>query len=184
MTSYFGQQIAAAAIAAALAVIVSWLVWFILNNIYGSKEATRWMWLVLIIGSIVVIGIFTVAPIGIRAHYDRALILVPFSGGEYSNVSSRLIFGKIAYNIALFVPLGFCLRMAIFRNTWLPALVGFGVSMIVEALQYATARGTTTTSDVLLNTIGAFLGAVLADGLMRLLIRRRVQRSKTPAGAS
>ncbi len=172
MFTYFGQQMAIATLVSCIAVVAAVALHLGLMATGRGALGRRVMWWTLTLGTLVVIGIFTVAPIGIRSHTDRALVLVPFAGGEYSNVSKQLIVEKIAYNLALFVPLGFCLRFAFSRSVPLCATVGFAVSLVVETLQYVTARGTSTVTDLLLNTLGTILGAALA--VLFLILRQRL----------
>ena len=72
-------------------------------------------------------------------------------------------------NIALFVPVGlFVMIMAGVRGWWLAVLVGFAASCTIELGQLIFLPDRfATLSDVLANTIGAAVGAVLALALLR-----------------
>lgn len=97
-----------------------------------------------------------------RSHDLRQLELVPFAGGEYSNVSTHLAIIKVLGNIVLFIPFGISLPFLTKGRIWYTLVGAFVVSVVVEALQFLMSSGTSTTGDVLLNTIGALFGAILA----------------------
>lgn len=87
-------------------------------------------------------------------------------------------------NMALFVPLGLSLPYAlpgkIRHKALLTVAFGFLLSAGVEAYQYFFSAGTCETDDVLMNTLGAFVGATsfLLHNLIFRLIRRLTYRSK------
>lgn len=91
------------------------------------------------------------------------LRLRPFSEiREAFEPDTGLLIGSIA-NVLLFVPLG-----AALRSKGLPiratALIGLLTSVVVEGAQWAVISGrTTSTDDVLLNTLGALVGHALAS---------------------
>lgn len=63
-------------------------------------------------------------------------------------------------NIALFLPVGAVIAYSQSRRPILTAtVVGAGFSLLIEVAQYVFALGYTDVDDVLLNTIGAALGA-------------------------
>ena len=72
-------------------------------------------------------------------------------------------------NIALFVPVGlFVMIMAGARGWWLAVLVGFAASCTIELGQLIFLPDRfATRSDVLANTLGAAVGAVLGLALLR-----------------
>lgn len=65
-------------------------------------------------------------------------------------------------NVVLFIPFG-ALTAIIFRHhkLQLSLLTGMIVSVIIETLQYVLRRGCSETMDVICNTAGAFLGALM-----------------------
>ena len=81
---------------------------------------------------------------------------------------------QILLNVLVYVPLGLmlpCLLRARKHPYWLTALLGLGLSVATEALQYFTRRGYCETDDLINNTCGCLLGLALF-ALTRLLIRR------------
>ncbi len=83
----------------------------------------------------------------------RDLIKVIKRGGSYYFV--RLLLG----NIAAFVPLGAYLAFVCRKDLAAITLIGCAASIAVEILQFVFDVGITELDDVLLNTLGAFLGA-------------------------
>jgi glycopeptide antibiotics resistance protein len=80
---------------------------------------------------------------------------------ELDNPDVSLAVINLAGNVAVFVPLGLCLRMAL-RRASRPALtallLGAAVSVLAELLQLASGTRTTDVDDVLLNVLGVALG--------------------------
>ena len=70
---------------------------------------------------------------------------------------------QIAGNVALFVPLGWLLPMtwAYLRSPRRIVLVGAACSLLIEVAQVAIPGRTPAVDDILLNTLGALLGAVM-----------------------
>lgn len=65
-------------------------------------------------------------------------------------------------NIVLFVPFGAFTAIIVRRHKiQLSLLVGMIASIMIEALQYVLRRGCAETIDVICNTAGAFLGALM-----------------------
>ena len=96
--------------------------------------------------------------------------LEPFGASVINNGSVNT--GEIIENALVFIPLG--LFMAIFSSrggVWKAALLGLLSSLVFEAVQYAFALGRADITDVITNTLGAFMGA-----LLWLLIRRIFKR--------
>lgn len=76
---------------------------------------------------------------------------------------------QLVFNVVLFVPLGFFLRMLWGRGVVIAALAGLGVSLMVEGTQltgiwgiYPCAYRVFDVDDLILNTSGAVLGSVLS----------------------
>lgn len=172
MIRYFGQQTSVACVLSASSILLALLVRFVLAKRAGDRIARNSSWIVLLLGTIGLIGIYTVAPIGIRHHITRSITLVPFTGGEFANLNQSLIIGKILFNIALFAPFGFCLRMGFYKRVSVCAFAGFVTSLVVESTQYLWSVGTSTVTDLLMNTFGALIGALAAATLSKFLRKR------------
>jgi len=110
-----------------------------------------------------VVGLLTLGPTPWRtgprlADYD---VLSPSTWLDPDTWSRGLTI-EFAANVALFVPLGLLLRLALPRATWLGATVlGAAISMVIEVLQVLGAR-VSDPRDVVANSIGALAGALIA----------------------
>jgi glycopeptide antibiotics resistance protein len=160
--NYFGQQIQLSIIvtlaSAGIEVLVHALSYRRLNIDVAKKIKTS-VW---IAWATALIFIFTIDRLGVREHSIRSLSIIPFSGAEYANNTPSLIFGKICFNIVLFAPLGFVLRQL---TKWKPtrcAIAGGALSLCVESMQFIGSVGSSATSDVILNTLGSYFGALCA----------------------
>jgi glycopeptide antibiotics resistance protein len=130
-----------------------------------DPRRTRWTRTVALMGAIAVILVATLVdrePIGVRLD----LKLIPFSDlisalGGSGSVRRAVI--ELVVNVALFVPLGLALRlrfesMSVARAT----AIACGLSLGIETLQLLVATGRVANiTDVLMNTLGGFLGAIL-----------------------
>lgn len=105
--------------------------------------------------------------IGIINHgfgFDlKAGFLRIFHGDEYDRV-------EVFSNVTMFVPFGFVLSeylalkklLSIGRRIGLVALVSFGLSLSIECLQLLLRVGFFEVTDLLLNTFGGLIGAVVS----------------------
>ena len=109
-----------------------------------------------------VIALLTLEPRGRQAPLSAATPWNCLVCGPFGTVDVLL-------NLALFVPLGFALgRVGL--SPLRAALVGLALSGAVELLQATIVAGRDSSlSDLITNTSGAALGAILAAGLPRLL---------------
>ena len=69
-------------------------------------------------------------------------------------------------NVVVFVPVGMIIGSLLrVKGSWLIAMmVGMGISLSIEAMQYFFHRGFAETDDVMHNTIGCILGYMLVKG--------------------
>ena len=89
-------------------------------------------------------------------------------------------FLQVAFNIVLFLPLGFFLRALTRRGAVAATLIGLATSLAIELTQrtgiwglYHCAYRTFDVDDLMLNTVGALAGSLLAIPMLGLLRRRR-----------
>lgn len=94
-------------------------------------------------------------------RFELTLYLLPFIG-ILDDLKNSLL------NILLFVPLGMILPLVWekHRNKKRTLLFGFGTSLFIELLQILTFRATDI-NDLITNTLGTFVGFILADVLIR-----------------
>jgi len=90
-----------------------------------------------------------------------------FAMPEQFSIKLESSFGNLYNNILLFLPLGFLYRVTIGRRGAM--VMGLGLSLSIEILQLFIPARTTSIVDVLANTLGAGLGALLYDLLAPLI---------------
>jgi glycopeptide antibiotics resistance protein len=94
--------------------------------------------------------------------------------GFLSGQPSSWVSALSVMNIFLFIPLGI-LAYPIFRHrnriTGIGAttLISFFTSLMIESTQYVTGRGMFEISDLVTNTVGGLIGAVIADLLYHVI---------------
>lgn len=83
-------------------------------------------------------------------------------------------------NVAVFVPFGLFLseflasakRLRPDRRFWLATLAGFGLSLCIESLQLLLHVGFFELTDLVMNTVGAFVGAGVSVVISRVLLKQ------------
>lgn len=93
-------------------------------------------------------------------HRYRELRLIPFEDLVSAVSWFAPLFGYLG-NIAFFVPFGVLVYM-LHIDVRRTVLVGFLASLAIEVAQYVFALGYSDIDDLLMNTLGAFLGALVA----------------------
>jgi len=115
-------------------------------------------------------------------HYN----LKPFTEIQrYMNNISRIgmfnVMLNLAGNVVCFMPLGFVLPIITDRNWGIikVTLMSFLASLFVEVLQLVSKLGSCDVDDMILNTLGGFLGYILfaiCRGIYRMSVRNRRKR--------
>lgn len=87
---------------------------------------------------------------------------------------------QVVFNVVLFAPLGFFLRVLWRRGVVFATLAGFAISLAIEFTQltgvwglYHCAYRVFDVDDLILNTTGALLGSLIALPVAQLMLRRR-----------
>ena len=84
---------------------------------------------------------------------------------------------ELISNVVVFIPLGLFLsefqasakRFSAGRRLWLATLAGFGLSLCIECLQLLLRVGFFELTDLVMNTLGAFAGALISAGLRKAM---------------
>lgn len=94
------------------------------------------------------------------------------------------VFLQLALNVLLFVPLGFFLRVIARRGVLVAGMVGLAVSLLIETTQltglwglYDCAYRLFDVDDLLVNTLGAITGSLVAA----TVVRRRARATPMPS---
>ena len=90
----------------------------------------------------------------------RSLNLIPFKGTAVYN--GHYDYKELVGNIIVFVPFGVFISMAVRKFNLVAAFMGgFVLSAIFETIQYVLVCGATDVTDVVMNTAGALIGAIV-----------------------
>src|SRR5664280_2279164 len=97
--TYYSEQFQHSLIVG-LVTLVTALLFALVSKFLGQRKIARnGLWTILFAGSIAMIVTFTLLRLGVRGHEVRQIVLIPFAGGEYSNVSKSLMAIKIFGNV-------------------------------------------------------------------------------------
>lgn len=135
------------------------LIWAVLQNHFGYKWKLFNAGLLLL--SLAVIFYATVLH---RTPGGRSLILIPFYSFALAKQQPEL-YREVLMNVFLFVPFGLSFssllpaRWPFLFRILLCCLLAFGLSTLIEYLQYRFCLGLSEVDDVIFNTLGALVGA-------------------------
>lgn len=74
-------------------------------------------------------------------------------------------------NVVVFIPVGLLLGIAFKQVTWWKVLlIGCGISVTIESLQFFFMKGFSELDDVMHNTLGCLLGWFIVKGYLRLMV--------------
>lgn len=128
----------------------------------GPRQASRQLPAVMVLGSLLLVAAVTL--VGRPGAGSSGVSLVPGRTlSMYLEAESPwqlVVFGF--GNVLLFVPLGISLFLALGHRVGAATVLGGAISVLVEVAQLEVGARSTDVDDVLLNTAGAFFGAVLA----------------------
>ena len=88
-------------------------------------------------------------------------------------------------NVVVFIPVGLLLGIAFKQMTWWKTLlIGCGISVAIEALQFFFMRGFTEVDDVMHNTVGCMIGWLMVKGvfLMKGAVKKQPTESLNQSG--
>lgn len=128
---------------------------------YRERGSLRWRVgnFLLFLGAAAAVFYMTVYT---RGEGTGEAVLVPFQSFQAAKVQPEL-YRAMLMNVFLFVPLGLTLPFVLGKG-WIPGfltvLAGLAFSAGIEYLQYRYALGWCEVDDVIMNTLGAFLGSM------------------------
>ena len=138
---------------------------------YQELKIFKYLWIAysffIIYGTIIP---FNIVPSNefVLSNYDK-ISWFPFIDPD----GSRASIPDIAQNILLFLPFGILGFLSMNQRKWnrvfIATLFGSLLSIFVETLQLFTIDRTTSTTDLVSNTAGAFLGALTAVFTLNLI---------------
>ena len=147
---------------------------------WSALGAAFYKWMRIIGAALAVIAVVGIlyATVFSRGENGIGADFIPFSSFERAKIQPEM-YRSMLMNVFLFVPLGLSLPYVFGGGTakriLLTILIGFLLSVIVEAIQYFGNLGMAETDDVICNTLGTAIGtcAYLLSLLWRKLFRKR-----------
>ena len=139
-----------------------WTIWLLSGR--GGKVYLSWRYINIVLYVFSLFLILKMTILG-RTVGNREIELLPFYTINTISDNSEAV-RMIVMNIILFFPLGLTMPIALGRvkNTrrkWLLCIiVGLGISLSVEIIQYYFCIGIAETDDVICNTFGTLLGVM------------------------
>ena len=86
------------------------------------------------------------------------ILLIPFWSFDLINEGGDLVYLPILLNIIVFVPIGFLYGLTIKKPAIIVILVGIIISVSIEILQFLLNKGFAEVDDIILNTLGCYIG--------------------------
>ena len=88
---------------------------------------------------------------------------IPFTSlkGMYRDSGLLTVIYQVGGNIAWFIPIGFLLPYIARIKPWQSVLCGMALSIFIEGCQYLFDLGCTDIDDLIFNTLGTLIGALL-----------------------
>ena len=137
----------------ALLILLGW--WLAIR----PRPMTSQVWASLAVAWAVALAICFWSPF-VLAERIAAFEWMPFA--DYFRGNYIGAFNRIINKIVLFVPLGFLLCRAWPLPVWSSAIAGAMLSAVIEVGQVAITAGSGSVSDVVLGTIGGWIGGIIA----------------------
>lgn len=152
-----------------------------LSSIFGRKISA---YSSIVLGITVFMGLFLLEEAVVIRYCD---ILHHASGVDLTAEHNRVFHGnvwgwaEICSNLAAFIPFGLFLseflasakRFSTGHRLGLATLAGFGLSLCIECLQLLLRVGFFELTDLVMNTLGAFVGALISAGIRKVVGERR-----------
>ena len=163
-----------------IAIPVLLLVWSVIGAAFYKR-----MRIIGAVLAVIAVGAVIYATVYSRGESEAGVDLIPFSSFERAKIQPEL-YRSMLMNVFLFVPLGLSLLYVLGGGTakriLLTILIGFLLSVTVEAIQYFGNLGMTETDDVICNTLGTAIGscAYLLSLLWRKLFLRSSWKENMP----
>lgn len=126
------------------------------NIIINDKES----WIIFNISYVVLL----LLTLYFREKYDDYMYKDGLYLGEWLKyfLKNKTIFINILGNFLLFMPLGYILVKITKMRILLNILLGMGIIIILEIIQFITKRGVLDIADILLNSLGLFISIIIS----------------------
>jgi glycopeptide antibiotics resistance protein len=104
----------------------------------------------------------------------RSINLIPFAGSVI--VNGKTNFNEIIGNVVVFIPFGILIHTLWQEKNVIQRIAPvFGVSLLIEALQFVFSVGASDITDLIMNTAGGIMGIFIAVLFQGFFKRRYVK---------
>jgi glycopeptide antibiotics resistance protein len=139
--------------------------------VLGGKGGRRWAW---VLAGVVAAWLLWMT---LRPSTTVANDLAPLTQSAVTRLISVHVLIDLAGNVAVFVPLGLAVAIAlgdkpVRRRLLLATLAGAGLSLLIELVQIALPSRVSAVDDWLLNTAGTAIGALAGCWIQKNLWRK------------
>lgn len=135
-------------------------------NVGYCKKIVSLILLISVVGLIIWITLLS------RTPKDRQVYLIPFASYVKAAEGKMVWLVENIENIIMFLPIGF-FAQSITQRIKRTVMGGFGFSLCIELMQFVTQRGCLEIDDLIHNTLGTYLGAILYLIITLLLFERK-----------
>ena len=134
----------------------------------GPKRGSRWSALLALLEYLFLLLFLAVLRRKIQDFHECGLI--PFASYRPVLDGTRPVSAQVVANVLAFVPVGVLLGCAFGRMKWWKVLlVGGGVSLVIEVLQFVFKKGYAEFDDVFHNALGCVVGYGVYWGVARIV---------------
>lgn len=130
----------------------------------NRKNTSRYARVVFIAYIVILLMITAIRPWVADYHFMGGRVnLVPFADYRFVLNGGVLTFVYLFFgNILWFIPFGYYCVAYEKKTIGIAVLMGLALSLFIEALQFVLGTGISEIDDLILNTLGSFLGALIA----------------------
>ena len=123
----------------------------------GGKRGLRWSAGLVLLEYLFLLLLLAVLLRKVQDYHECCLR--PFASYRHILDGTRPLSAQVVANVLAFVPVGLLLGCAFRRMKWWKALlIGGGVSLMIEVLQFVFKRGYAEVDDVVHNVVGCVVG--------------------------
>ena len=165
---YLGQWLARIPTNVGIGLVVVFCVGTVLLLAFmGVKRGLKWSAGLALVEYLFLLILLAVLLRKVQDYHECGLI--PFASYRPVLDGTRPVSAQIVANVLAFVPVGLLLGCAFGRMKWWKvALIGGGVSLVIEVLQFIFKRGFAEVDDVFHNVVGCLIGFGVYAGIARL----------------
>ncbi|ATA60250.1 Hypothetical protein GS458_1807 [Geobacillus stearothermophilus] len=163
--------------------ILATVLWIVVNLLFGARKSNFSIknYRTQFVSFYIIYLVFLVSILFFKdGVYHRQYNFIPLLNlFKYQNVNNDIFIINIISNIFMFIPLGIVALLFIKNKLFNYLQVFLYTSLFIELIQFIFKRGIFDIDDIILNTIGGFIGVYLTQKfLLKLTFRTLNKNSK------